>query len=167
VAVRGALPDQLVAVVSNPWYGSEHSELTYKGPTGAVAHELVYRHDEQRLEIIEAGRPRAFRWPPVCVFVSGGAFAFAARTCSTQSLAVHTPLVEPLAPPDHGGLGGDAAASAIAFPAAGPSGRRKDEHGGPFHQGADPRRFRSMSRCLALASRAASVTAFPKSKSRT
>ena len=44
---------------------------------------------------------------------------------------------------------GYAAASAVAFPAAGRSGRRKDEHGGPFHQGADPRRFRSMSRSLA------------------
>ena len=148
VAVRGVLPDQLVAVVSVPWYGSEASELTYKGPTGAVAHELLYRHDEQRLEIVEAGRPREFRWPPVPSLFPKR-IAFASRTCSTRSLAVHTSLVEPLAPSDHGGLGGYAAASAVAFPAAGRSGRRKDERGGPFHQGADPQRFRSMSRCLA------------------
>ena len=91
MAVRGALPDQLVAVVSNPWYGSEHSELTYKGPTGAVAHELVYRHDEQRLEIVEDGRPREFRWPPVPSLFPKR-IAFASRTCSTRSLAVSTHL---------------------------------------------------------------------------
>lgn len=45
--------------------------------------------------------------------------------------------------------GGYAAASAVRFPAAGRPGRRQDEHGGPFHQRADSRRFRSMSRCLA------------------
>ena len=40
--------------------GSEAPELTYKGPTGAVAHELLYRHDEQPLEIVDAGRPSSF-----------------------------------------------------------------------------------------------------------
>ena len=59
-AVRGVLADSLVAVVSVPWYGSEASEVTYKGPTGAVAHELLDRHGEQRLEIVEAGRPSSF-----------------------------------------------------------------------------------------------------------
>jgi hypothetical protein len=74
--------------------GSEAPELTYKGPTGAVAHELLYRHDEQRLEIVEAGRPREFRWPPVPSLFPKR-IAFASRTCSTRSLAVHTSFVEP------------------------------------------------------------------------
>ena len=82
--------------------GSEAPELTYKGPTGAVAHELLYRHDEQRLEIVEAGRPREFRWPPVPSLFPKR-IAFASRTCSTRSLGVHTSLAEPLAPSDHGG----------------------------------------------------------------
>src|SRR6266404_8288135 len=44
-AVRGILPDQVVTVVSVQWFGSEALELTYKGPSGRVANELLYRHD--------------------------------------------------------------------------------------------------------------------------
>ena len=59
-AVRGILSDGLVTVVSVQWFGSEALELTYKTPTGRVANELLYRHDEARLEIVEAGRPWSF-----------------------------------------------------------------------------------------------------------
>src|SRR5215475_13232817 len=59
-AVRGILPDCLVTVVSVQWFGSEALELTYKNPTGRVANELLYRHDEARLEVVEQGRPWSF-----------------------------------------------------------------------------------------------------------
>ena len=54
-ALRGILPDALVTVVSVQWFGSEALELTYKTPTGRVANELLYRHDEARLEVVEHG----------------------------------------------------------------------------------------------------------------
>jgi hypothetical protein len=44
-AVRGILPDGLVAVVNVQWFGSEALELTYKTASGKVANELLYRHD--------------------------------------------------------------------------------------------------------------------------
>ena len=59
-AVRGILADGLVTVVSVQWFGSEALELTYKTPTGKVANELLYRHDEPRIEIVEVGRPWSF-----------------------------------------------------------------------------------------------------------
>src|SRR4029077_6836254 len=59
-AVRGILPDQVVTVVSVQWFGSEALELTYKGPSGRVANELLNRHDEPRLQVVEHGRPRSF-----------------------------------------------------------------------------------------------------------
>jgi hypothetical protein len=59
-ALRGIIPDAMVVVVSVQWYGSEALELTYKTSTGKVANELLYRHDEPRLEIVEAGRPWGF-----------------------------------------------------------------------------------------------------------
>ena len=59
-AVRGILSDGLVTVVSVQWFGSEALELTYKTPTGKVANELLYRHDEPRLEIAAVGRPWSF-----------------------------------------------------------------------------------------------------------
>ena len=48
-SIRGILPDAQVVVVSAQWYGSEALELTYKTPTGKVANELLYRHDEPRI----------------------------------------------------------------------------------------------------------------------
>ena len=59
-AVRGILPESLVTVVNAQWFGSEALELTYKTPTGRVANELLYRHDEPRLEVVEQGRPWSF-----------------------------------------------------------------------------------------------------------
>ena len=59
-AVRGILPDSLVTVVSVAWFGSQALELTYKTPAGRVANELLYRHDEPRLEVVEQGRPWSF-----------------------------------------------------------------------------------------------------------
>lgn len=59
-AIRGIVPDALVTVVSVAWFGSEALELTYKTPSGKVANELLYRHDEPRLELVEQGRPWSF-----------------------------------------------------------------------------------------------------------
>ena len=59
-AVRGILPDALVTVVTVRWFGSEALERTYKTPAGKVANELVYRHDEPRLSVVEYGRPWSF-----------------------------------------------------------------------------------------------------------
>ena len=59
-AIKGILPDSLVTVVTVQWFGSEALELTYKDPGGRVANQLLYRHDEPRLEIVEQGRPWSF-----------------------------------------------------------------------------------------------------------
>src|SRR3972149_9700106 len=60
VTVRGILPDAAVTVVSVEWHGSDTLTLVYRGPNGRVADEILYRHDEARLEIAEAGRPWSF-----------------------------------------------------------------------------------------------------------
>src|SRR3990170_1764348 len=95
-AVRGLLPDSLVTVVSVQWFGSEALELTYKTPAGRVANELLYRHDEPRLEIVEQGRPWSFDG-------DGGLFRLVSEAQRIRLaplfdpiLAVHTSLVEPL-----------------------------------------------------------------------
>ncbi len=94
--IRGVFPDMLVIVVSAKWFGSEALELTYKTPTGKVANELLYRHDESRLEIVEEGRPWSFDG-------DGNLFRLvseAQRICLAHLfdpvLAVHTSVVDPL-----------------------------------------------------------------------
>ena len=59
-SVKGILPNCLISVVSVQWFGSEALELTYKDPGGKVANELLYRHDEPRIEVAERGRPWSF-----------------------------------------------------------------------------------------------------------
>jgi hypothetical protein len=59
-SVRGILPNALITVVSVQWHGSEAVELAYKMPEGKVANELLYRHDEHRIEAVEQGRPWSF-----------------------------------------------------------------------------------------------------------
>jgi hypothetical protein len=56
-AVRGILPDASATVVSVQWHGGEALTLTYRDPKGRVAEEILYRHDEPRLSLVEAGRP--------------------------------------------------------------------------------------------------------------
>src|SRR6516162_5892219 len=95
-AVRGILPDQVVAVVSIQWFGSEALELTYKASSGRVANELLYRHDEARLEIVEYGRPWSFDGEGHLFRLVSEAHRIRLAHLFDPVLAVHTSLVEPL-----------------------------------------------------------------------
>src|ERR1700731_1622320 len=95
-AVRGILPDQVVTVVSVKWFGSAALELTYKGPSGRVANELLYRHDEQRLQIVEHGRPWSFDGDGHLFRLVSEAHRIRLAHLFDPVLAVHTSLVEPL-----------------------------------------------------------------------
>jgi SNF2 family DNA or RNA helicase len=94
--IRGVLPSGVVTAVSVQWFGSDALELTYKDATGRVANELLYRHDEARLEVVEQGRPWSFD-------ADGRQFRLVSEAQRIQLahlfdpvLAVHTSLVEPL-----------------------------------------------------------------------
>ncbi len=95
-SLRGILPDSQVSVVSTQWFGSEALELTYKTPTGRVANELVYRHDEPRLEIVEVGRPWSFDGDGALFRLVSEAQRIRLAHLFDPLLAVHTSLVEPL-----------------------------------------------------------------------
>jgi len=95
-AVRGILPDQLVTVVSVQWFGSEALELTYKTASGRVANELLYRHDEPRLQIVEHGRPWSFDGDGHLFRLVSEAHRIRLAHLFDPVLAVHTSLVEPL-----------------------------------------------------------------------
>jgi SNF2 family DNA or RNA helicase len=95
-AVRGIAPNALVTVVSVQWFGSEALELTYKTPEGKVANELLYRHDEPRLEIVEQGRPWSFDGDGALFRLVAEAHRIRLAHLFDPVLAVHTSLVEPL-----------------------------------------------------------------------
>src|SRR3989475_7976369 len=95
-AVRGVLPDCAVSVVSVQWFGSEALELTYKDPGGRVANQLLYRHDEPRLEVVEQGRPWSFDGDGSLFRLVSEAHRIRLAHLFDPVLAVHTSLVEPL-----------------------------------------------------------------------
>ena len=95
-AVRGILPDALVTVISVQWFGSEALELTYKTPAGKVANELLYRHDEPRLEVVEQGRPWSFDGDGALFRLVSEAQRIRLAHLFDPVLAVHTSVVEPL-----------------------------------------------------------------------
>jgi len=95
-AVRGIHPDGVVTVVSVQWFGSEALELTYKTASGTVANELLYRHDEARLEIVDQGRPWSFDGDGALFRLVSEAQRIRLAHLFDPVLAVHTSVVEPL-----------------------------------------------------------------------
>ncbi len=94
--LRGILPDALVTVVSVQWFGSEAVELTYKAPTGKVANELIYRHDENRLDLVEQGRPWSFDGDGALFQLVSEAQRIRLAHLFDPLLAVHSSIVDPL-----------------------------------------------------------------------
>ena len=94
--VRGILPDCLVTVVNVQWFGSTALELTYKTPAGKVANELLYRHDEPRIEVVELGRPWSFDGDGAAFRLVSEAHRIRLAHLFDPVLAVHTSMVEPL-----------------------------------------------------------------------
>src|SRR5580658_1554194 len=95
-AVQGILPNYLVTVVSTQWFGSEALELTYKDPGGKVANELLYRHDEPRIEVAAQGRPWSFDGNGYLFRLVSEAHRIRLAHLFDPVLAVHTSLIEPL-----------------------------------------------------------------------
>lgn len=95
-AIRGILPDCSVTVVNIQWFGSDAVELTYKTPSGKVANELLYRHDEDRIKIVEEGRPWSFDGDGDRFRLVSEAQRIRLAHLFDPVLAVHTSVVEPL-----------------------------------------------------------------------
>jgi SNF2 family DNA or RNA helicase len=95
-AVRGIVPDALVTVINTQWFGSEALELTYKTPDGKVANQVLYRHDEPRIEVVEQGRPWSFDGDGAQFRLVSEAHRIRLAHLFDPVLAVHTSVVEPL-----------------------------------------------------------------------
>jgi len=95
-AIRGIIPDALVTVVNVQWFGTEALELTYKTSSGKVANELLYRHDEPRLELVELGRPWSFDGDGALFRLVSEAQRIRLAHLFDPVLAVHTSVVDPL-----------------------------------------------------------------------
>ncbi len=96
ISIRGILPDGIVTVINVQWYGSDALELTYKDAKGKPSNILLYRHDEDRLEVIEEGRPWSLDGDGRLFRLVSEAHRIKIAHLFDPVLAVHTSLVEPL-----------------------------------------------------------------------
>ena len=101
VSVRGLAPDPVdpaaaVTVVGVEWHGADALTLIYRRPSGGVAEEILYRHDEARLEVVEQGRPWSFDGDGAAYRLVAEALRIRLAHLFDPLLAVHTSLVEPL-----------------------------------------------------------------------
>jgi SNF2 family DNA or RNA helicase len=95
-SIRGILPDCLVTVSGVQWFGTEALELTYKDPAGKIGNELLYRHDEPRIEVVEKGRPWSFDGDGHLFRLVSEAHRIRLAHLFDPVLAVHTSDVRPL-----------------------------------------------------------------------
>lgn len=58
--VRGLLVDAPATIVDAQWIGANVVEAFFKGPSGKVENRLLYREDENSLELVETGSYWAF-----------------------------------------------------------------------------------------------------------
>lgn len=96
VVVAGVLPAGTVTVVNCKWFGSDAVELTYKTVEGRVDNVLLYRDAEDKLEIVQQGKPFAFDGDGALFRLVSEAHRIRLAHLFDPVLAVHTSLVEPL-----------------------------------------------------------------------
>ena len=94
--LMGLISDSTITVVSVQWHGSDALALIYRTPAGRVAEEILYRHDEPRLEVVEKGRPWSFDGDGALFRLVSEAHRIRLAHLFDPVLAVHTSLVEPL-----------------------------------------------------------------------
>lgn len=93
--VRGILPETAVSVVGTQWHGSDALTLVYQSPSGRVAEEIFYRHDQARLDIVEVGRPWSFDGDGHLYRLVAEAHRIRLAHLFDPVLTVHTSLVDP------------------------------------------------------------------------
>jgi superfamily II DNA or RNA helicase len=94
--IRGLLPDAAATVVNVQWHGADALTLIYRTPQGRVTEEVLYRHDEPRLHVVEQGRPWSFDGDGAHFRLVSEAHRIRLAHLFDPVLAVHTSLVEPL-----------------------------------------------------------------------
>ncbi|MCB9423190.1 MAG: DUF3883 domain-containing protein [Ardenticatenaceae bacterium] len=96
LGVNGILPQQTVIVINVSWYGTTAVELIYKRADGETGSQLLYRHDEPNLEIVDKQQSWDFSADGDTFRLAAEAFRIHLAHLFDPVLAVHTSQIEPL-----------------------------------------------------------------------
>ena len=96
IKIRGIIPQQDVSVVDVKWHGSTAVELFYRRADGQAGTQLLFRHDESRLQIVESRRIWNLNADGDLFRLVAEAYRIHLAHLFDPVLAVHTSLIEPL-----------------------------------------------------------------------
>ncbi|MGH9072106.1 MAG: hypothetical protein ACRDX8_13315 [Acidimicrobiales bacterium] len=96
VVVQGVVASNPVTVAAAEWHGSGCITLIYRGPSGEIDNQLVYRTDEDSLEIDDQGSGWAFDADGALFCLAAEARRIRLAYLFDARLAVHLSLLEPL-----------------------------------------------------------------------
>ena len=94
--IRGICPAGTATVVRVEWHGSHALTLLYRTASGNVYERLLYREDEERIEIVSRGRPWSFDADGALYRLAAEAQRIRLAHLFDPMLAVHTSVVDPL-----------------------------------------------------------------------
>jgi len=94
--VRGIQADEIVRVVQVEPVGDHAITVYYKDSQGRLNEQMLFRSDEPRLELAQAGRPWAFDAPGADFKLGLEAYRITQAALFDPMMAVHTSNVEPL-----------------------------------------------------------------------
>jgi superfamily II DNA or RNA helicase len=94
--IRGILPDEIVRIVQTEPVGDNAVTVYYKDNQGRLGEQMLFRSDEARLELAQAGRPWAFDADGADFKLGLEALRIRLAHLFDPMMAVHTANVEPL-----------------------------------------------------------------------
>lgn len=95
-SIRGLQGDDVVRVVQVEPVGDNALTVYYKDSQGRLGEQMLFRSDEARLELAQAGRPWAFDAPGEDFKLGLEAYRITQAALFDPMMAVHTSNVEPL-----------------------------------------------------------------------
>lgn len=94
--VSGIADHGAVTIVAVQWHGSGVIEITYKDAQGVLGSQLLYRWDEEHLEVMTKNLPWSFDADAEQMRLASEAYRISLAHLFDPYLAVHTSAVEPL-----------------------------------------------------------------------
>ena len=96
IKLTGVIPGEAISVVDVKWHGSSAVELFYKCADGQPGTQLLYRHDEEKLETVNTKKTWNFNTNGNLFSLAAEAYRIHLAHLFDPVLAVHTSLIEPL-----------------------------------------------------------------------
>ena len=95
-SVTGLAGNVSVSVVAVKWHGTNAITVTFKNNTGSVAEQILYREDEERLDVKDGSLPWSFDADANLLRLASEAYRINLAHIFDPYLAVHTSAIEPL-----------------------------------------------------------------------